>query len=48
MNLEWRLDGALLRKYGYSPGQTIQGQIVTVDDQWNGLRLEKDITIQIN
>ena len=48
MNLEWRLNGALLRKYGYTPGQMIQGQIITVDDQWNGLRLEKNITIQIN
>lgn len=48
MNLEWRLNGTLLRKYGYTPGQTLQGQIITVDDQWNGLRLEKDITIQIN
>ena len=48
MNLEWRLNGSLLKKYGYSPGQTIQGQIITVDDQWNGLRLEKDFTIQIN
>ena len=48
MNLEWRLNGALLRKYGYTSGQTLQGQIITVDDQWNGLRLEKDITIQIN
>lgn len=47
MNLEWRLNGALLRKYGYTPSQTIQGQIITVDDQWNGLRLEKDFTIQI-
>ena len=48
MNLEWRINGALLRKYGYTSGQTLQGQIITVDDQWNGLRLEKDITIQIN
>jgi hypothetical protein len=48
MNLEWRLNGALLRKYGYTSGQTLQGQIITVDDQWNGLRLEKVITIQIN
>lgn len=48
MNIEWRLNGTLLRKYGYSPGQTLQGQIITVDDQWNGLRLEKDFTIQIN
>jgi hypothetical protein len=48
MNLEWRLNGTLLRKYGYSSGQTLQGKIITVDDQWNGLRLEKDFTIQIN
>ncbi len=48
MDLEWRLNGTLLRKYGYTPGQTLQGQIITVDDQWNGLRLEKIITIQIN
>ena len=47
MNLEWRINGALLRKYGHTPGQTIQGQIITVDDQWNGLRLEKDFTIQV-
>lgn len=47
MNLEWRLNGSLLRKYGYTPGQTIQGQIITVDDQWNGLRLENDFTIQV-
>jgi len=47
MTLEWRLNGTLLRKYGYTPGQTLQGQIITVDDQWNGLRLEKDFTIQV-
>ena len=45
MDLEWRLNGALLRKYGYTPGQSIQGQIITVDDQWNGLRLEVPIPI---
>ena len=47
MNLEWRLNGNLLRKYGYSPGQTIQGRIITVDDQWNGLRLEVPMSITI-
>ena len=45
MDLEWRLNGSLLRKYGYTPGQSIQGQIITVDDQWNGLRLEVPISI---
>lgn len=24
-----------------------QGQILTVDDQWNGLRLEKEISVQV-
>ena len=47
MTLEWRLNGTLLRKYGYTPGQTLQGQIVTVDDQWNGLRLEVPLSITI-
>ena len=47
MNLEWRHNGALLRKYGYTPGQMIQGQIITVDDQWNGLRLEVPMSITI-
>ncbi len=47
MNLEWRLNGGLLRKYGYAPGQTLQGQIITVDDQWNGLRLEVPMSITI-
>ena len=47
MNLTWRLNGNLLRKLGYTSGQTIQGQVVTVDDQWNGLRLEVPMTITI-
>lgn len=47
MNLTWRLNGNLLRKLGYTTGQTIQGQVVTVDDQWNGLRLEVPMTITI-
>ena len=47
MDLEWRLNGTLLRKYSYTPGQTLQGQIITVDDQWNGLRLEKEFSVQV-
>ena len=47
MNLKWRLNGNLLRKLGYTSGQTIHGQVVTVDDQWNGLRLEIPMTITI-
>ena len=48
MNLTWRINGNLLKKMGYTAGQTVQGQIITIDDQWNGLRLEKDFSIQIN
>lgn len=47
MNLEWRLNGDLLRKMGYSSGQTVEGQISTVDDNWGGLRLEVPMTIVI-
>ena len=47
MNLEWRLNGDLLKKYGYTPGQTVEGQIITVDDKWGGLRLEVPMTIQV-
>ena len=45
MNLEWRINGNLLKKMGYSTGQTIEGKIITIDDQWNGLRLEVPISI---
>ena len=47
MNLEWRLNGDLLKKYGYTSGQTVEGQIITVDDKWGGLRLEVPMTIKI-
>lgn len=47
MNLEWRLNGDLLKKYGYTSGQTVEGQIITVDDNWGGLRLEVPMTIQV-
>ncbi len=47
INLEWRLNGELLKKYGYTSGQTVEGQIITVDDKWGGLRLEVPMTIQV-
>ena len=47
MNLEWRLNGDLLKKYGYTSGQAVEGQIITVDDKWGGLRLEVPMTIQV-
>ena len=47
MNLEWRLNGDLLRRMGYTSGQTIEGHIITVDDKWGGLRLEVPMSIDI-
>ena len=49
MALEWRLnaDSDLLRKLGYSSGDTLTGQILVTDDQWNGLNLTKEINIKI-
>ena len=45
MTLEWRLNSSLLRKLGYKQGDTIKGQLIVVDDQWNGLNITKDISI---
>ena len=47
MTLEWRLNANLLRKFGYKQGDTIAGQILVVDDQWNGLTITKDITVKV-
>ena len=47
MNLEWRLNGTLLNSYGYKSGDTINGQIIAVDDQWNGLNITKDFSVNI-
>ena len=47
MNLEWRLNGELLNNYNYKPWDTINGQIIAVDDQWNGLNITKDFSINI-
>ena len=47
MNLEWRLNGESLNNYNYKPGDTISGQIIAVDDQWNGLNITKDFSINM-
>ena len=47
MDPEWRINGDLLEKYGYTSGQTVEGRIITVGDQWGGLRLEVPMTIQV-
>ena len=43
--LEWRLNGSHLHNYGYKPGDTLKGQIIAVDDAFNGLSLTKDFTV---
>ena len=48
MNLEWRLNGESLNNYNYKPGDTINGQIIAVDDQWNGLNITKDFSFRID
>ena len=47
MNLEWRLNGELLNKYGYKQGDTATGHILVVDDQWNGLTITKDFSVSL-
>ena len=48
MNLNWRLNGALLRKLGYGTDNPVTGRIIAVDDQWNGLNLSQDISINVS
>lgn len=47
MNLEWRLNGESLNNYNYKPGDTVNGQIIVVDDQWNGLNITKDFSVDV-
>ena len=47
MNLEWRLNGETLNNYNYKPGDTISGQIIAVNDQWNGLNITKDFSVNM-
>ena len=47
VNLKWRLNGDLLPQYGYKPGDTITGTLLVIDDQWHGLNITKDITLQL-
>ena len=46
--LEWRLNGELLWQLGYGNGDTIEGTIIAIDDEWNGLNhLSKTFTVQV-
>lgn len=47
MTLEWRLNGELLNSYSYKSGDTVDGQIIAVDDMWNGLSLAKAFSVSI-
>ena len=47
MTLKWRLNGELLNSYNYKPGDTINGQIIVIDDMWNGLNITKDFSVSI-
>lgn len=44
-SLQWRLNGELLAMMGYTRGKTVTGQLIAVDDQWHGLNITQDITI---
>ena len=46
--LEWRLNGDLIHKLGFKQGDTLEGRIIAVDDQWNGLNLSQDISIAVS
>lgn len=46
--LEWRLNGDLLRKFGYKQGDTVKGKVIAIDDHWNGLNLSQDISITVS
>ena len=46
--LEWRLNGDLLRKFGYKQDDTVKGRIIAIDDHWNGLNLSQDISITVS
>jgi hypothetical protein len=46
--LEWRINGGLLRSLGYKQGDTLEGKVIAVDDQWNGLSLSQDVSITVS
>ena len=45
--LEWRLNGELLWQLGYAD-KTIEGSVISVDDQWKGLNhLSKTFSVKV-
>ena len=47
MNLQWRLNWNLCAKMWYK-WKTVNWKIIAVDDSWNGLNIDKDISIITN
>ena len=45
--LEWRINGELAKKYGYTAGKTHKGKVIVVDDKWNGLNMAKEFSIAL-
>ena len=45
-NLEWRLNGDLCKQLGYE-NKTVEGTIILVDDQYNGLNITVPISITV-
>lgn len=45
--LEWRLNGDLCQQYGKKTGDVIEGTIILVDDQWNGLSITLPFSVTL-
>jgi hypothetical protein len=45
--LEWRLNGDLCQQYGKKTGDVIEGTIILVDDQWNGLNITLPFSVTL-
>ncbi len=46
--LKWRLSGEQLLDMGHKPGSTVTGKVKLIDDQWGGLRLEKEFKVTLH
>ena len=46
-NLEWRINGDLCQQYGKKTGDVIEGTIILVDDQWNGLSITLPFSVTL-
>ncbi|MBO4849517.1 MAG: hypothetical protein J5529_01300 [Prevotella sp.] len=46
--LQWRINSEYFPLMGYKRGDSVKGQLIAVDDQWQGLNITQDVTITIN